>query len=328
MKITRRGFLKAAGGAGLAVAAGTLRWPHRVAAGPSTTLRLLGHSAFNEDSDKAIAKIGNDFAAQHSAAFAGDFIDQPEVAAKLTAEEQARSGHDIIDLQDNLPTIHKDYLVPLDDVVAAKAKLTLDSPQTRAALSYVRKLFSQMDATVLSWDDSGNNKHMLSGRGSYTINAPSIYLRAHREKMPFAPSVRHTLAPSGPKGRFFYADIHGWGVFKFSPNIDLAKQFLRSMFTEASQKTALTLGSGYDMPVLPHFDQNPPYAKDSNLRLLVGFMRSAHLVAYPAPPSALAEKAYQTYVIPNMFAKAVQGASDGDAIASATTALVDIGYTR
>ena len=425
MKITRRGFLKAAGGAGLAVAAGTLRWPHRVAAGPSTTLRLLGHSAFNEDSDKAIAKIGNDFAGQHSAAFAGDFIDQPEVAAKLTAEEQARSGHDIVDLQDNLPTIHKDYLVPLDDVVAdiskqfgnfyqvakdsgyvdghwlalpwigngtlgvyradyfgqvgeqppatwddllraagklkkaghpvglpisqcedansilfpllwsfgasvadAKAKLTLDSPQTRAALTYVRKLFSQMDATVLSWDDSGNNKHMLSGRGSYTINAPSIYLRAHREKMPFAPSVRHTLAPSGPKGRFFYADIHGWGVFKFSPNIDLAKRFLRSMFTEASQKTALTLGSGYDMPVLPHFDQNPPYAPDPNLRLLVGFMRNAHLVAYPAPPSALAEKAYQTYVIPNMFAKAVQGASDSDAIASAVTALTDIGYMK
>jgi len=425
MKITRRGFLKAAGGTGLAVATGTLRWPHRVAAGSSTTLRLLGHSAFNEDSDKAIAKIGNDFAAQHNSAFAGDFIDQPEVAAKLTAEEQAQSGHDIVDLQDNLPTIHKDYLVPLDDVVGdiakqfgnfyqvakdsgyvdghwlalpwigngtlgvyradyfsqvgerppatwddllraagklkkaghpvglpisqcedansifypllwsfgasvadAKDKLTLDSPQTRAALGYVRKLFAQMDATVLSWDDSGNNKHMLSGRGSYTINAPSIYLRAHREKMPFAPSVRHTLAPSGPKGRFFYADIHGWGVFKFSQNIDLAKQFLRSMFTEGSQKTALTLGSGYDMPVLPHFDQNPPYAKDSNLRLLVGFMRSAHLVAYPAPPSALAEKAYQTYVIPNMFAKAVQGASDSDAIASATTALADIGYTR
>src|SRR5207244_992210 len=123
-----------------------------------------------------------------------------------------------------------------------------------------------MDATVLSWDDSGNNKHMLSGRGSYTINAPSIYLRAQREKMPFAPSVRHTLAPSGPKGRFFYADIHGWGVFKFSQNIDLAKQFLRSMFTEASQKTALTLGSGYDMPVRPHSDQNPPYAKDRPCR--------------------------------------------------------------
>src|SRR5438128_10360529 len=128
--------------------------------------------------------------------------------------------------------------------------------------------------------------------------------------MPFAPSVRHTLAPSGPKGRFFYAGIHGWGVFKFSQNIDLAKQFLRSMFTEASQKTALTLGSGYDMPVLPHFDQNPPYAQDSNLRLLVGFMRSAHLVAYPAPPSALADQAYQTNLIANMLATALQACSD------------------
>src|SRR5438132_11126977 len=98
MKITRRGFLKAAGGTGLAVAAGTLRWPHRVAAGPSTTLRLLGRSAFNEDSDKAIAKIGNDFAAQHRAAFAGDFIDQLAVAAQLTAAQPARTGQVTIDL--------------------------------------------------------------------------------------------------------------------------------------------------------------------------------------------------------------------------------------
>jgi multiple sugar transport system substrate-binding protein len=425
MKISRRKFIKVAGGVGLAVAAGSIRWPQHVTAGSPTTLRVLGHSAFNEDSDKAIITIGNDFARQHNATFAGDFIDQPEVAAKLTAEEQAKAGHDIVDLQDNLPTIHKDYLVPLDDVVAditgkfgpfyqvakdsgyvdghwltlpwigngtlgvyradyfaavgeqpsaswddllraatklkkaghpvglpisqcedadsiffpllwsfggsvadAKNKLTLDSPQTRAALGYMRKLFAEMDATVLSWDDSGNNKHMLSGRGSYTINAPSIYLRAQRDKMAFAPSMRHTLAPSGPKGRFFYADIHGWGIFKFSPNVDLAKQFLRSMFTEASQKTALTLGSGYDMPVLPYFDKNPPYASDPNLRLLVGFMRDAHLVAYPAPPNALAEKTYQTYVIPNMFAKAVQGASDDAAIAFAIKALTDIGYTK
>jgi multiple sugar transport system substrate-binding protein len=425
MRITRREFVKVAGGAGLAVASGGLRWSHPALAAPSTTLRLLAHSAFNEDSDKAIAKLGNDFAAQNSIAFSADFIDQPEVAAKLTAEEQAKSGHDIVDLQDNLPTIHKDFLVPLDDVVAditrkygnfyqvakdsgyvdghwltlpwigngtlgvyradyfaqvgerapatwtdllraaiklkkaghpvglpisqcedansilfpllwsfgasvanAQARITLDSAETRAALGYVRKLFAEMDATVLSWDDSGNNKHVLSGRGSFTINAPSIYLRAHREKMAFADSVKMVLAPAGPKGRFYYADIHGWGVFKFSNNIDMAKKFLRSMFTEESQTLALTLGSGYDMPVLPRFDQNPPYASDPNLKPLVGFMRSAHLVSYPAPPNALAEKTYQTYVIPNMFAKAVQGASDKDAIAFAIKALTDIGYKK
>src|SRR5436309_14276121 len=99
MKITRRGFLKAAGGTGLAVATGTLRWPHRVAAGSSTTLRLLRHSAFNEDSDKAIAKTGNDFAAQHNSTFAGDFIGQPECAAKPTDEEQSTSAHDNVAAQ-------------------------------------------------------------------------------------------------------------------------------------------------------------------------------------------------------------------------------------
>src|SRR3989442_15864450 len=83
-----------------------------------------------------------------------------------------------------------------------------------------------------------------------------------------------------------------------------------------------------DLRVLLSFDTTPPYASDPNLRLLVGYMPDAHLVAYPAPPNALAEKTYQTCVIPNMFAKTVQGASDDAAIAFAIRALTDIGYTK
>ena len=211
-------------------------------------------------------------------------------------------------------------------VTDSQGRLTLDSPATNAALDYVRKLFAQMEPTVLSWDDSGNNKYMLSGRGSYTINAPSIYLKAQHDKMAFAASVMHSQPPAGVKGRFYYADIHGWGIFKFSKNVDLAKRLLRSMYTDESQKLFLTLGEGYDLPVLPHFDVNPPYASDPQLKVEVGFLRNAHLVAYPAPPDPRAEVAYQTYVIPNMFARAVQG-SNKDAISFAMKALGDIGYS-
>src|SRR5579863_2638918 len=121
MRLTRRHLLSTAGAAGLAATGGWLRIPPAAAAA-SATIRLVAHSSYNEDSDKAIAKIGDAFAAKHNATFAGEFIDQPEVAAKLTAEEQAQSGHDIVDLQDNLPAIHKNYLVPLDDVVAEITK--------------------------------------------------------------------------------------------------------------------------------------------------------------------------------------------------------------
>ncbi len=421
MNMTRREFARVAGTAGVVAAVGG----QGRRAGAAPTIRLLAHSSYNEDSDKAIEKLGKEFAAQNGAEFVGDFIDQPEIAAKLTAEEQARAGHDIVDLQDNLPTIHKSFLVPLDDVVAditkrhgefypiardsghveghwlslpwlgnavqsvyradylkqvgekapatwddllrvaAKLKkidrpvgipisqcedansilypllwsfgasvvdkqgrIAVDSPATAAALDYVRKLYAHMEPGVLSWDDGGNNKHMLSGRGSWTINAPSIYLKAKREKMPFADVIEQSPPPAGPKGRFYYADIHGWGIFKFSPNVELAKNCLRHMFTEESQKLFLTLGQGYDAPVLPKFDVNPPYAADPQLRGLVGYMKNAHLAAYPGPPDARAEKAYQTYVIPNMFAKAVQGASNKDAVAFAVKSLVDIGYGK
>jgi multiple sugar transport system substrate-binding protein len=421
MRVTRRDFLTTIGGAGLAVTGGMLRFPP--AADAAVTLRLLAHSSYNEDSDKAITKIGTAFAAKHNAAFAGEFIDQPEVAAKLTAEEQAQSGHDIVDLQDNLPAIHRNYLVPLDDVVAGitkefgpfydvaknsgyvdghwlslpwlgnselavyrsdyfagvdeqppatwtdllraatklkkaghpvgiaisstedsnaalypllwsfgasitdvQGRLTIDSPATNAAIDYVRKLAAEMEPVVYSWDDSSNNKYILSGRGAYTINAPSIYLTAKQNKLAFAAAVKHWQPPAGAKGRFFYVDIHGWGIFKFSKNIDLAKQLLRSMYTADSQKIFLTLGEGYDMPVLPHFDVNPPYAEDSQLRPELNYMPHAHLASYPAAPDARAEKAYQTFILPNMFARAAQGASNKDAIAYAVKALKDIGY--
>ena len=165
-----------------------------------------------------------------------------------------------------------------------------------------------------------------SRNSPYTINAPSIYLKAQHDKMAFAASVMHSQPPAGVKGRFYYADIHGWGIFKFSKNVDLAKRLLRSMYTDESQKLFLTLGEGYDLPVLPHFDVNPPYASDPQLKVEVGFLRNAHLVAYPAPPDPRAEKAYQTYVIPNMFARAVHG-SNKDAISFAMKALGDIGYS-
>src|SRR5437588_319993 len=292
MRMTRRKFITAAGGAGVAATTGLLRLPGAATAAPAT-IRLLSHSSYNENSDKAVAKIGEAFAAQHNAAFAGEFIDQPEVAAKLTAEEQAQAGHDIVDLQDNLPTIHKNFLVPLDDVVAeiekefgafypvakdsgyvdghwlslpwlgnaelavyrsdyfaqagepipstwndvlraapklkkighpvgfaisqtedsnaalypllwafgagvtdTTGRLAIDSPATNAALDFVRALAAQMDPAVYSWDDGGNNKDILSGHGSYTINAPSIYLRARREKMAFAAAIRQAQPPA------------------------------------------------------------------------------------------------------------------------------------
>src|SRR2546429_2058735 len=81
MRMTRRKFITAAGGAGVAATTGLLRLPGAATAAPAT-IRLLSHSSYNEDSDKAVAKIGEAFAAKHNAAFAGEFIDQPEVAAK------------------------------------------------------------------------------------------------------------------------------------------------------------------------------------------------------------------------------------------------------
>src|SRR5256886_7660955 len=63
MRMTRRKFITAAGGAGVAATTGLLRLPGAATAAPAT-IRLLSHSSYNEDSDKAVAKIGEAFAAR------------------------------------------------------------------------------------------------------------------------------------------------------------------------------------------------------------------------------------------------------------------------
>ncbi len=406
-------------------AAGGLWRPLASLAATPATIRLLAHSSYNPNSDRAIGTLGDVFAAKNGVTFAADFVDQPEEAPKLTAEELAGAGHDIVDLQDTLPTIHKNFLVPLDDIVAEiqrefgpfypvaknsgyveghwlsvpwlgnsylavyradyfaevgervpgtwtdvlrcatklkrighpvgiamsqtedanafsyplllafgasvadpRGRLTIDSAATRRTLAYVRLLSAQMEPVVYGWDDTGNNDYMLSGRGSYTLNPPSIYLQARDGKLPIARDLRQVQPPAGPVGRFFYVDVHGWGIFKFSRNVAVAKRLIRSMYTAQAQQTFLTLGAGYDMPVLPHFDVAPPYDADPQLRPELHFMPQAHLASYPAPPDARAEKAYQTFVIPNMFARAAHGASDADAIDFAVRALTDIGYSK
>ena len=57
--------------------------------------------------------------------------------------------------------------------------MTIASDETLAALKYGVELFNKgMTDEVFSWDDSGNNLLLLSGRGSWVDNATSAYITA------------------------------------------------------------------------------------------------------------------------------------------------------
>ena len=64
------------------------------------------------------------------------------------------------------------------NVVDAKDKVIINSPETAKALEYAQQLYANFVPGTASWNDSFNNKAFLSGEVSLTNNGVSIYAAA------------------------------------------------------------------------------------------------------------------------------------------------------
>jgi ABC-type glycerol-3-phosphate transport system substrate-binding protein len=133
-------------------------------------------------------------------------------------------------------------------LVDAKGNVTVDTDAVRAALEYSRKLVQFLPPDVFAWDDSSNNKWLISGKGALIFNPPSAWAVARRDAPKVAEQLWTFPAPKGPTGRYTPALPFFWGIWKFSKNKPAAK----SLLTYLSQRPAveqLVQGSGgYDVP--------------------------------------------------------------------------------
>src|SRR5262249_15128206 len=116
--------------------------------------------------------------------------------------------------------------------VAADGKtLTINSPETREALRLGIELYNRaMTPEVLSWDDTGNNIFLASGRGAW-INIPISALRTIEKDNPeLASKIYVGRVPAGPKGRFASSSGYQLAITQWSQNKPAAKAFLADYF--------------------------------------------------------------------------------------------------
>src|SRR5208337_480557 len=132
----------------------------------------------------------------------------------------------------------------------SKGNVTINSSETAAAIEYVKKLAKFMPEDILAWDDASNNRFMLSGSGSWTLNAPSIWAVAKKDNMPIQAKIDHVPIPAGPAGRFRNALPISLGIWKFSPNIDLAKDLIRFLLKKENYEKQVEASWGYNLPLL------------------------------------------------------------------------------
>jgi ABC-type glycerol-3-phosphate transport system substrate-binding protein len=127
-------------------------------------------------------------------------------------------------------------------MVDTKDNIKIDSDETRAALEYLKKLMAVNPPEVYAWDDAGNNRWLISGKGSGIMNPPSAWAVAKRDNPKVAEKCWTHPMPKGPNGRFVGQ------LPTFAKNKSAAKELLLYLSQKTSVAKLVEASFGYDLP--------------------------------------------------------------------------------
>ncbi len=196
------------------------------------------------------------------------------------------------------------------DVAEDGKTITINSKATEIVVDYVRALYNDaMDPAVLSWDNASNNQWLNSGKGSWIHNPISHYVVAKEKQMPVAKVTGFHSSPAGPGGRHTVGVPRSLAAWKFSKNVDLAKEFLRWFFEPAQYHEWIMSGDNYNHPVWRDMENHAVWNIDPKYEPLKTIAQYSHLYGWPAPPDERIQLVTNSYIIPNMFAKVVTNAA-------------------
>ena len=133
-------------------------------------------------------------------------------------------------------------------MVDAKDNIKINSDETRAALEYAKKLMAVIPPDVYAWDDAGNNRWLISGKGSGIMNPPSAWAVAKRDNPKVAENCWTHPMPRGPKGRFVGQLPQFYGLWSFSKNKAAAKDLLLFISQKPQVAKLVEASFGYDLP--------------------------------------------------------------------------------
>ena len=207
--------------------------------------------------------------------------------------------------------------------------LILNSKQTLETIKFVKALFQEtMTDEVFTWDESSNNRGIVSGKLSLVLNAISTTRTAEKQDPDISRKIQLTKALRGPVRAIGLEHVmQCYVVWKFAENIDGAKKFLIDYVTNF--RTAFVAGEFYDFPcfakTVPDLQKliaNDPKAHPPDkYKVLDDVLEWATNVGYPGYSNAAVDEMFGTWVLNVMFAKAAAGkATPEEALSEADTA--------
>jgi multiple sugar transport system substrate-binding protein len=195
--------------------------------------------------------------------------------------------------------------------------LTVNSKEMVEVLEFAKRLHTDAnDPTTTAWDDASNNRCLAAGKCSVILNPISAWASIERQGMkvpgkqtPLADVINHDLPPRGPAGRFSAAAVNGIGMWKFSKNQDLAKEFLKYHFDPKQQNDFIAQSLGYNQPLLKRYVNHPVWQSNPKFNFALRIGDIVHTIGYPGQPTGHSQTVFDLYVVPDMFAQVVTGRS-------------------
>jgi multiple sugar transport system substrate-binding protein len=193
----------------------------------------------------------------------------------------------------------------------------INSPATVQTIEWYKKMFRDcMEPEVLSWSDSSNNESIQQGKAGWIHNPVSAYIVAKQRKLVTADGINHHRSLGGPQGRHETDTPRHIGIWKFSKNIDASKEWIRYLLGKREVYDEYIMsGDAFNLPVYENLQDHPVLKTDPKYAALRGEGVQYHVYGWPAPPSEKIQLITNTYLLPNMLAKAVTGTSTKDSIA-------------
>jgi multiple sugar transport system substrate-binding protein len=193
--------------------------------------------------------------------------------------------------------------------------VTLNSPETREAVRFAVELYNKtMTDEVLSWDDSGNNQFLASGRGSWIQNPISALRSIEASNKELAAKIAVGSALGGPKGRLAQVSGGVYGLMSWSQNASAAKAFLTDYY--GVYLDGVKASTGFNQPLLKDLRKKPMpiLGDDPRLVALQDFDQIARASGYPGPPTLAAAEVESNWLMPLMIGHAVQDGNVDEAV--------------
>jgi multiple sugar transport system substrate-binding protein len=212
------------------------------------------------------------------------------------------------------------------NLVDAKDKVIINSPETAKALEYAKELSKHFVPGTAAWNDSFNNKAFLSGEISLTNNGVSIYAAAKAgaakgdaKMKEIMDDMNHSLWPIGPIGKPTEFHIcYPMLAMKYTKYPQACKAFMDFTMEAPNYNPWLEAAVGYITQPLNAYDANPVWTSDPKLTIVRDCAKRTLTAGGLGSVGEKAASALADFVVLDMFASVcTDRASVKDAIAVA-----------